>query len=259
MGQGLLGSVGNRERDVFRAEFGRDGRRLTVKLNGRTLPLRAHHFDVAPPDAVTPSRAQRFHAGFLGGEARRVAFKAAGFSFAIKDFANGENAMKKAVAEPLNALADARHFGDVHSGAKNHKSIVNCKFVIGNFEFTHARELSVFTRTVSCSGNTVRRSTRTRPSSTRATMGGMLARRRALSSSALRSIWVSAIRRVGKTAEGAAPPPITDSPSMNSSLRADFGWADLTSETTFSARHSISYFDSRSMRSTGTASWSRLT
>ena len=46
------------------------------------------------------------------------------------------------------------------------------------------------------------------------------ARRRADISSALRPSRVTASRRVGRTAEGAAPPPITDSPSMISTVNA---------------------------------------
>src|ERR1700675_775347 len=125
MGQRFFGSMGNRECDVFGAEFLRDGRRLTVKLNSRTLPFRAHHFDIAPSDAATPSRAQCFHSRFLGGEARGIAFKAPGFSFAVTNFALSEDAAKKAVAEPLDSFADARNFGDVHPGAENHEDIVN--------------------------------------------------------------------------------------------------------------------------------------
>src|ERR1700704_5302947 len=125
MGQRFFGSVRNRERDVFRAELLRDGRRLTVKLNSRTLPFRAHHFDIAPPDAATPSRAQRLHPSFFGGEARGIAFKTAGFSFAVTDFALGEDPPKKAFAEPLDRFADTRNFGDVHPGADNHADIVN--------------------------------------------------------------------------------------------------------------------------------------
>src|SRR5208282_1469102 len=126
VGQGFFGSVGERERDVLGAELGGDGRRLTVKLKSGTLPFRPHHFDIAPADAATPSRTQRLHPGLLGGEARGIAFKAAGSSFAITDFAFGEDATKKAVAKPFDALADARNFGDVNPCAENHRSIVNC-------------------------------------------------------------------------------------------------------------------------------------
>src|ERR1019366_209813 len=253
--QGLLGSVSDGERDVFRAEFSGDGCGLAVELNGRTLAFWAHNFDIAPADTVTPSRAQGFHSGFLGGETRGIAFKPGGFSFAVTNFTFGEDAMKKAVTEALDAFADAGNFGDVHSGAENHGNIVNWQFGFGNLDFAQATEFSVSTRSASCSGNTVRRSTRTRPSSTRAITGGELARRRAFSWSALRSAWVSAIRRVGKTADGAAPPPMTDSPSRSSSL----SFVPAIPETIFPARRAISSFDRRIMRSTGTASWSRLT
>src|SRR5258708_37372195 len=125
VGQRLLGSVCYRERDVLRAELGRDGRRLTVELNGGTLPFRTHHFDISTPDAATPSRTQRLHPGFLGGEPRGIAFKPGSFSIAVTDFAVGADATKKAVAEPLDAFADARNFGDVNPGTENHRSIVN--------------------------------------------------------------------------------------------------------------------------------------
>ena len=58
----------------FRAQLGCNGRGFAVKLKRGALALRAHRFDIAPADAMTPSRAQRLHSGFLGGEARGVAF-----------------------------------------------------------------------------------------------------------------------------------------------------------------------------------------
>src|SRR5208283_679817 len=134
VGQSLLGGVGERESDVFGAELGCNGRRFTVKLNGRTLAFWPHHFDIAPADAVTPSRAERLHPGFLGGEARGIAFKAAGFSFAVPHFALGEDAVEKAIAKALDAFADARNFGDVNSGAEDHRNIVKRQFGFGNSE-----------------------------------------------------------------------------------------------------------------------------
>src|ERR1700691_1428561 len=113
-----------------------------------------------------------------------------------------------------------------------HKFIERAGGVADGIEGCHGclrsqfRDASNVERLASCSGKTVRKSSRTRPSSTRAITGGRLARRRMLSSSALRSEGVNAIRRVGKTAEGAAPPPITESPSTSSNLRR----ADLACE-----------------------------
>src|ERR1700677_605946 len=122
--QRLLRGVGDRECDIFCAELGCDGRGFTVKLNGRTLPFRAHDFDVAPADSATPTRAQCFHPRFFGGEAGGVTFEASRFSFAISNFAVGENAPKKTFAEAFNAFADARDFGNIDSSANDHRDML---------------------------------------------------------------------------------------------------------------------------------------
>jgi hypothetical protein len=131
--QRLLGRVSYREGDILCTEFGRNGCGLTVKLNGRPLPFRAYYFDIAPANPSTPSGPQCLHPRFLGGKASGIAFEAPGFSFTISNFAVGKNATQKAVAEAPDAFADARNFGDVDPSAKNHKDIVNCEFVIGNW------------------------------------------------------------------------------------------------------------------------------
>src|ERR1700761_1645946 len=69
---------------------------------------------------------------------------------------------------------------------------------------------------------TVRRSKRTRPSSTRATIGTEWRRRRAAISSSLRDCAVTASRNVGKEDVGAEPPPTSDSPEMISVFKC---WA----------------------------------
>ncbi len=121
----LLGCVGQRERYIFRAEPGCDGGSLPVKLNGGTLALGPHHLNIAPADAVTPSCTERLHASLFGGEACGIALAAVGSSFAISNFASGEDALKKSVAKALDAFADAGNFGDVHSRAQDHGDIVN--------------------------------------------------------------------------------------------------------------------------------------
>ena len=93
-------------------------------MKSRALALRAHNLDIAPPDAIAPSSAQSFHAGFLGGKAGRVALKAGGFRLTVTNFALGEDAMQEAVPIPLNRFANAGNFGDVHSGADDHADIV---------------------------------------------------------------------------------------------------------------------------------------
>src|SRR5208283_2197916 len=107
----------------------------------------------------------------------------------------------------------------------------------------------------SCSANTVRRSSSTRSSSTRVMIGGSDALSRAANSSGPKSEWDNAISRVGKTAVGAAPPPITDSPSITSTVI--FG--DRACAARASARLPISSFVSRIIFSVGMASWSRCT
>src|SRR5438270_9958373 len=66
----------------------------------------------------------------------------------------------------------------------------------------------------SAGDRTVRKSRSTRPSSTRATIGGLLWRSRAASSSALRDSAVTASRKVGRDEVGAEPPPTSDSPEI---------------------------------------------
>src|SRR6202167_1142127 len=130
MCQRLLRGVGDRERDILGAEPGCDGCGFTVKLNGRTLPFRAHDFDVAPADSATPTCAQGFHPRFFGGEAGGVTFEAARFSFAISNFAVGENAPKKTFAEAFDAFADARDFGDIDSSANDHRDMLMANFYL---------------------------------------------------------------------------------------------------------------------------------
>src|SRR5271166_3194250 len=107
-----------------------------------------------------------------------------------------------------------------------------------------------FATASSCSGKTVRRSISTRPSSTLAMIAGSEARKRPESSSALITSQVIASNRVGSTAEGAAPPPITHSPSRTSTNNLE----DRSLFATASARVPISSFDKRIMRSAGIAS-----
>src|ERR1700732_4269861 len=76
-------------------------------------------------------------------------------------------------------------------------------------------------------GNTVRRSSSTRPSSILAMIGGSFARKRAANSSTLRSLQVTATRRLGNTEDGAAPPPSTESPSINSTFTFCFTAEDV--------------------------------
>jgi hypothetical protein len=131
--QRLLRGVGDRERNIFCADLGGNAGSFAVKLNSRTLPFRAHHFDVAPADAVTPSCTESLHASFLRGETSGITFETIGSSLTIIDLAFGEYTVKKAVAKAFDAFADARNFGNVDSCADDHTNIVNWEFAIGNW------------------------------------------------------------------------------------------------------------------------------
>jgi hypothetical protein len=84
--------------------------------------------------------------------------------------------------------------------------------------------------------------------------GGSERRSRAASSFALKLFAVIAISRVGRTDEGADPPPISDSPSTQSALIS----LEPISDTKFSARSLISAFDSCIILNAGIALGSPL-
>src|ERR1700689_3996420 len=117
--------MSERKRNILRAQLSRNRRRFAMKLQRGTLALRAHHFDITPADAATPSRAQRLHPGFLRSEARGISFTAVGLPLAITDFAGSEDALQETVAKPFDAIAYAGHFGDVYSRANDHLDIVD--------------------------------------------------------------------------------------------------------------------------------------
>ncbi len=102
----------------------------------------------------------------------------------------------------------------------------------------------------SCSSNTVLKSSKTRPSSTRATTAGFERRKRADNSSALSPPHVNAINRVGSVEDGAAPPPRSDSPSTISLFSLD----ETIRPASASARFPIASFVARIIRSAGIAS-----
>src|SRR5271163_1983350 len=98
-----------------------------MKLNGRTLPFRTHYFNIPPTNTATPSRAERLHPRFFGGKTRGIAFEAMASLFAVTNFAIGEYAPQKADAKALDALTNARNFGDVQAGANDHDDMLTAK------------------------------------------------------------------------------------------------------------------------------------
>src|ERR1700683_1116293 len=214
-----------------------------MKGYGRASAGHARDFAIAPAHAVAPTRAQSLHRRFFGGEARSIALHAVGLGVAIADFALCIDSLQKTIAEARNRLPDARNFGDVNACADDH---IFCAVVLR----PEAMRSRAAATAASCSGKTVRKSRRTRPSSTRVMMGGSELRKRTTSSSALRPSHVSASKRVGSIEDGAAPPPRMDSPSTISTL--NFGVAILAALA--SAPSPIASLVRRIMRGVGIAS-----
>src|ERR1700722_2833625 len=111
-----------RKRDILSAKSGSNGRRFAMKLNGRTLPFRAHNFDVSPAHAAAPTRTERFHPRLLGGETSGIAFKTARSPFAVAYFALGVDQFQKEFSKSFNRFANASYFRDVDASAKNHRN-----------------------------------------------------------------------------------------------------------------------------------------
>src|SRR4051812_11775697 len=100
MRERLLCRMRDGESNVAGPKLLRECESLAVELDGGPLPRWSHHFDIAPPDALVPSCAQRFHARFLCCEARGIAFETSDIlSLAVLNLALGIDAVEKAVAE----------------------------------------------------------------------------------------------------------------------------------------------------------------
>src|SRR5580698_5485933 len=210
-----------------------------MESDGRASARHAADFNIAPGHTVVPSCANGLHGRFFGGKTGCVALDTIGLQITVANLALGEDTVQETLSKTRDGRRDAGHFGNVNSAADDHGAICPNAWITA----------------ASCSGNTVRRSSTTRPSSTRATIGGDESLKRAASSSALSALALTASSRVGSTAEGAAPPPITDSPSIISMASFD----EETFPAMVSARLPISSFEHRIMRMTGMASWSPFT
>ena len=125
MGERLVGRVSEGKGYVPGAEFGGDLSSLSVELNGWALAFGTDDFYISPANAAAPTGTKGLHPGFLGREAGSVTLKAACLRLAITDFSLGENATQEAFAMTLNRCTDARDFGDINTGAKDHRDIVN--------------------------------------------------------------------------------------------------------------------------------------
>jgi polyphenol oxidase len=119
LGEGLVGGVGDAERDVFYAEGVGDLAGFAVKFNCGAAAFLADDFDVNPADAAAPAGAEGFHRSFFGGEAAGEAFVFVFETLAIFAFGGGVEAAEKCFAVALDGGFDAADFGDVDSEADN--------------------------------------------------------------------------------------------------------------------------------------------
>src|SRR5579859_3615675 len=135
---------------------------------------------------------------------------------------------------------------------RGHRENIASLPVAGNRDQSRIASSARVMASSSLGAKTVRKSSSTRPSSTRVMIGGAPRRSRAASSSALSESAVTASRKVGSVDVGADPPPTSDSPATISVFRC---FAELTLSCTASARKRTSSGGMRSMRKKGTASW----
>jgi hypothetical protein len=69
---------------------------------------------------MVPSRPNRFHAGFLGGKARRIPLHAIRLRFAVLNLALGVDPSQKTLAVPLDRLVNPPNLGNVDADPDNH-------------------------------------------------------------------------------------------------------------------------------------------
>src|ERR1700689_4315978 len=127
-----------------------------MESDRRTPTWHPADFHITPGHTVVPSGANGFHGCFFGGEAGCISLCAIRLRIAIANLTLGKDAMQEALPEARNGCRDARHFRDVNSGADDHGAICPRAWITAS----------------SSAGDTVRRSSNTRPSSTRAMIGG---------------------------------------------------------------------------------------
>ena len=93
---------------------------FAVELERGAAGRQICHFEVTPPDAASPTSAERFHPRFLGGESGGVALVSIGFSLGVGDFALGVDTFEEAAAVAANGIPDARDFAEIDARADNH-------------------------------------------------------------------------------------------------------------------------------------------
>src|ERR1019366_2312213 len=96
--------------------------RHTVEKQRRLPAPQVSHFEILPGDTVPPARADRLHAGFLGSEARGVAFVLVGLALHICDLRGRVDAPDEFLSVALDGCPYARDFRQIHAGADDHFS-----------------------------------------------------------------------------------------------------------------------------------------
>jgi hypothetical protein len=109
---------------MHRAHFGCELCSFAVECDSGAASRLAAHFNVAPRDSMIPASADGLHGGFLGGEARCIAFDPVGLRFTVPDLSLGKDSVQKAVAEACNRRFDARYLRYVDPSADNHADSV---------------------------------------------------------------------------------------------------------------------------------------
>jgi len=117
---GRIGGVGNRQVGTGRSQSLKEFASFVVKGNRRPATGCSSYFYVLPGNTPVPPRADGFHRGLLGGEARGVAFYFVGFRLAVADFFRGEDAFQESSPEAIDGGGDARNFCDINAGADDH-------------------------------------------------------------------------------------------------------------------------------------------
>src|ERR1035437_7706458 len=78
------------------------------------------HFEILPPHAPPPARADGFHARLLGRESSGKTFVTVSLPLDVRDLGRRVNPLDEAPAMALDGRPNPRNFGQIHSRAHNH-------------------------------------------------------------------------------------------------------------------------------------------
>jgi polyphenol oxidase len=130
--------VRDAEGDALDTEVRGDFCGFASEGHGRAAGLLADDFEINPADAAAPSRAERFHSRFLGGETAGVAFESVLEALAILDFIGRVDAAEEGRAVALDGRLDARDFGQVHTQANDQEVFLACEQrALANCDYTY--------------------------------------------------------------------------------------------------------------------------